>query len=321
MRMDDVRVKLSTPFSPHAASHCNWQRGLPARGAFSPRASPPQSRSTSETPLQETPRSRLVVENALSTVALASSPPPAAGAESSKASALRHVYGAELRELFARYATGSQLSLSVASFHSFAREYNLVPSLLPLPAATSLFKSLAPPRAPPGSVRTQPKLDFSAFSLLLVHLACKLFGSEGSEVIAGVAREVRLLLFWIDQGSKLFRGNGPALLQASESTGLSSNRRDLRDAWHDLESLPFSNLESVEDRDIPRVREVEEVLAAIYECAMGSPTIDPNGRSPAARAGTRAVSATVRTAGSARSFPSRSSSSFSACPGSSALRR
>jgi len=169
-------------------------------------------------------------------------------------------HGAALRKLFGEFASmrsrssGGAERMGMEEFLRFAREHSLCPALLSRVDLLRLAAEAAaaqPAQRGGGAARwaadgaggsagadeaapvagddddggcVEMTLDFGGFVRSLELSALLLFGGpEWAAQCPTPARKVQLLFFWMDQGSRVFKGNGDALARAANAPRPAAN--------------------------------------------------------------------------------------------------
>ena len=104
--------------------------------------------------------------------------------------------------------------MTLQSFLQFSRRYQLCPSLFSSLEATQIFRSCSPCLGVAQQQHFPDAVTYRGFLSCLARSALVLFsGVEWDLHYPSSEQKLRLLLFWMDQSSTLFKGNSGSLTQ------------------------------------------------------------------------------------------------------------
>lgn len=118
--------------------------------------------------------------------------------------AIFDVHSQTLQDLYIQHADEVG-HLGFSEFLKFAKRHNLCPSLLSHIECSDIFHSCK-------LEESQPFITYRGFLSVLARCALALFsGPEWEIQYPDSGHKLQLLLFWMDQSSNLFKGNGDSL--------------------------------------------------------------------------------------------------------------
>ncbi len=193
-------------------------------------------------------------------------------------------HGSALRGLFSRYCDGSptwplaKRRLHQDQFLRFARDFKLCPGLMPRVELLQLFRGVQGTAKPvvvaPDTAR--PLLSYDEFVMVLAGISSVIFsGPEWSASYDRPEQKLQLLLFWMDQGSAVFQGNGRDLLECLVGTAAADDRGSRAPERAERAHAPSSVISSLplpSDLDtLPRLEHLDHELTELfaYYCTYG----------------------------------------------------
>ena len=189
-------------------------------------------------------------------------------------------HGTALQGLFSRYCDGSpswplaKRRLSQDQFLRFARDFKLCPGLMPRVELLQLFRGVQ--GAPAASGTPRPLLSYHEFVMVLAGVSSVIFsGPEWSASYDRPEQKLQLLLFWMDQSSAVFQGNGRDLLECLVGTAAESDRGTRAPERAERAHAPSSVISSLplpSDLDtLPRLEHLDHELTELfaYYCTYG----------------------------------------------------